>query len=79
MTELEDETTWIFNRFIDDKLRPDTSAFLASPIAVKSKILKVLQLLRCEMLDVPMITMYRKYEFQKELDENDIWTLFNLD
>jgi len=26
-----------------------------------------------------MITMYRKYEFTKDLTEEDVWTVFNLD
>jgi transcriptional accessory protein Tex/SPT6 len=36
-------------------------------------------MIRAEHLDIPMVTMYRKYEFQKELDESDVWTIFNLD
>ena len=26
-----------------------------------------------------MVTMYRKYEFRKELSEDDVWTVFQLD
>ena len=34
---------------------------------------------RNEHLDVPMITKYRRFEYMKELDEQDVWTIFNLD
>lgn len=34
---------------------------------------------RTEYLDVPMITKYRKFEYTKELDETDVWHIFNLD
>ena len=36
---------------------------------VKKKIQKVLRMFRIERLDIPMITRYRRYEYQKELDE----------
>jgi hypothetical protein len=36
-------------------------------------------MIRTEHLDIPMITMYRKYEFLKDLSEEDVWTVFNLD
>jgi hypothetical protein len=34
---------------------------------------------RIDHYDIPMITKYRKYEYQKDLDEKDVWTIFNLD
>jgi hypothetical protein len=34
---------------------------------------------RTEFLDIPMITKYRKFEYMKELDERDVWHIFNLD
>lgn len=46
---------------------------------IKRKITKLLGLFRQEYLDIPMITMYRKYEFAKDLSEEDVWTIFNLD
>ena len=46
---------------------------------VKKKIQKVLKMFRCEHLDIPMITRYRRYEYQKELDESDVWNIFRLD
>ncbi len=39
----------------------------------------MLSLFRQEHLDIPMITMYRKYEFTKDLTEEDVWTVFTLD
>lgn len=35
---------------------------------------------RCDQhFDIPMIARYRQYEFKPELDENEIWDIFNLD
>jgi len=30
-------------------------------------------------LDVPLIAKYRKYNYANELDEQDVWLVFNLD
>ena len=46
---------------------------------VKKKIQKVLRMFRIEHMDIPMITRYRRYEYQKELDEQDVWLIFKLD
>lgn len=45
----------------------------------KTKIYKVLSLLRCEMRDVPMIAKHRKMVYADELDEDSIWIIYNLD
>ena len=45
----------------------------------KAKIIKVLQMLRVKLYDVPMIAHYRKHEYSDELDEDSIWIIFNLD
>lgn len=45
----------------------------------KLKIIKVLQMLRCKLYDVPMIAHYRKHEYSDELDEASIWIIYNLD
>ncbi len=45
----------------------------------KAKIIKVLQMLRVKLLDVPLIAHYRKFEYADELDEESIWIIYNLD
>lgn len=46
---------------------------------MKQKITNVLRHFRISNYDIPFITKYRKYDFQKELSEQDVWTIFNLD
>jgi len=45
----------------------------------KSKIFRVLQLLRQKLYDVPMIAHHRKHEYSDELDEESIWIIYALD
>lgn len=40
---------------------------------VKDKIYRVIVMLRKEYRDVPSIIKYRKFNYQKELNEDDIW------
>jgi transcriptional accessory protein Tex/SPT6 len=68
------EADWIF-----DKLLPNMQNDQITPSNVKGKILKVLILIRQQHLDIPMICKYRRYEFMKELEEKDVWLIFNLD
>lgn len=32
-----------------------------------------------DYFDVPYITEYRKIDYMKELDADDVWAIFNLD
>ena len=34
---------------------------------------------RVELLDIPMICKYRKYEYAYDLDEDAVWYIFNFD
>jgi hypothetical protein len=43
------------------------------------KVLKVLKMIRIDLLDIPMICKYRKYEYAPELDEDAVWQIYNLD
>lgn len=43
------------------------------------KIKTVLNMIRKDYLDIPMIAKYRKYEYLYELNEDDIWQIFNLE
>jgi hypothetical protein len=45
----------------------------------KTKIFRVLHLLRSELRDVPMIAKHRKMQYADELDEESIWIIYNLD
>lgn len=49
----------------------------------RSKIFKVLELIRVKYQDVPMICKYRKYEYQffrnDALDEEIVWLIYNFD
>lgn len=46
---------------------------------VREKIFKVLKLFRVDLLDIPMIVKYRKYEYADDLDEEAVWHIYNLD
>ena len=45
----------------------------------KTKIFRVLQLLRQKLYDVPMIAHHRKHEYSDELDEESIWIIYAYD
>jgi hypothetical protein len=74
--ELAEEARWIFDRFTNERGRTD---FHQNRDVITKKIMKLLSLFRHEHLDIPMITMYRKYEFTKDLTEEDVWVVFTLD
>ena len=88
--EIHTEAEWIFDRLttytslkIDHETQRVDSEFNYSMLLrkkdAKAKIIKVLQMLRCKLYDVPMIAHYRKHEYSDELDEESIWIIFNLD
>lgn len=39
----------------------------------------IISLFRNEKNDIPYIVKYRRYVYQKELTESDVWTIFNYD
>lgn len=45
----------------------------------REKVYKVLKMFHCDLLDIPMICKYRKFEYAVELDEDAVWHIFNLD
>ena len=88
--ELIAEAEWVFDRLTTMcKLKIDVEkqtyeseysyAMLLRKKDAKSKIQKVLTILRCKLYDVPMIEHYRKHEYADELDEDAIWIIYNLD
>jgi len=74
--ELQKEAIWIFQRLVQDKNKEE---FTNNTDAIQNKIQRVLHLIRVEHLDVPMVATYRKYEYQKDLTDEDVWTIFDLD
>lgn len=77
----EDKTSAIDDPF--EKRTAETQKFkygkLLQQKDAKTKILKVLGLLRTECRDVPMIAKHRKMQYADELDEESIWIIYNLD
>ena len=66
----------MFNRLVDITQREE---LLQYEDAVKKKIQRVIEQIRKEYLDVQMIVKYRKYEYMKELSDQDVWIIFDLD
>ena len=64
------------DRLIKEK---STQSLVQNSEIVKQKILSILAFFRLDHFDIPMITMYRKYVFLKDLQEEDVWSVFNLD
>jgi transcriptional accessory protein Tex/SPT6 len=46
---------------------------------VKDSIKNVLLFMREQHYDVPFIARYRSYEYRRGLEEEDIWTIFQLE
>jgi transcriptional accessory protein Tex/SPT6 len=46
---------------------------------VKERIYKIIHQFRCDYMDIPYIAKYRKFEWSKELIEEDVWNILNLD
>jgi hypothetical protein len=74
--DIAHETEWIYHRLIDDTRREN---LLHYEDQVKTKISKVIKYFRKDYMDIPMIAKYRKYEYMRDLIEQDVWAIFNLD
>ena len=74
--DINRETEFIFNRLVELTNREE---LLQREDFVMKKIKTVLNMIRKDYLDIPMIAKYRKYEYQYELNEEDIWQIFNLE
>jgi len=73
---LQQEADWVFERLLEDPKKRD---LIINGAMAKKKIFKVLRMFRTEFYDIPMITKYRKFEYTKDLEEEDVWIIFNLD
>jgi hypothetical protein len=74
--DIQHETEFIFNRMLDIT---NSETLLSNEDSAKKKISLVLRMMRVEYLDIPMIAKYRKYQYMKEINEEDIWIIYNLD
>jgi len=45
----------------------------------KLKIARVLEMYKRECFDIPYIALYRKTEYEQELNSKDVWRIFELD
>ena len=71
--EIEKEADWIFEQI---KIQLSSVESISN---VRKKVLMVLEFLKKEFLDEPFIATYRRYVFEPELTDKDIWKLFELD
>lgn len=60
------------------KLRNEQDFFTYED-AVKEKIARILNFMRREYLDVPMIERYRKFDYGPTLNEEHVWLVASLD
>jgi transcription elongation factor SPT6 len=71
---LEFEKEWIFEKL---KLQNNNSEENFSNI--KKKIFTLLEYHKKKFLDIPYIVFYRKYIYETEMNQKDVWKLFELD
>ena len=77
--DLSVEAKWIYNIIID-QLESCKYVHTASKIQdIEKKINRVLKMVRCEYHDLPFITKYRMNELIPELEQKDVFTIFELD
>jgi len=74
--DIANEVEWIYSKLATNKVRNE---LVYKEQQVKFKIDKVLRDFRCEYKDIPFIVKYRKLIYKSELNEEDIWSIFNLD
>jgi transcriptional accessory protein Tex/SPT6 len=79
LLDLQEEAEWVLERLTSIPDSDNKYGKMIHAPDTRSKVLKVIKMFRCEMLDIPMIVKYRRYEYAVELDEDAIWHIFNLD
>lgn len=75
-SDIKKEVQWVWERLTYQKLN-DT--LIMNEHQAKLKIEAVIRNFRCNYMDIPYIAKYRKFEYLKELNEENIWQIFNLD
>ena len=84
--EINTEAEWVFDKLMQYaslKIDPEGNYMgpefkydmLLRKKDAKAKIIKVLTMLRKDLLDVPMIAAQRMFEYKDELDEDSIWII----
>ena len=71
---LELEKEWIF-----EKLKLQNNNSEENFPNIKKKILTLLEYHKKKFLDIPYIVFYRKYIYETEMNQKDVWKLFELD
>ena len=75
--DIQYEADYIYRRLLT--LHPYRNELSHNEDDIREKVKKILFFFRKDNLDVPFIAHYRKYEYGKNLTEEDVWTIFNLD
>lgn len=74
--DLMKEAQWIFDLIIGEtKYYQNIEKFGE----IKTKIFKVLKMFKKDKIDIPFINRYGRAELIPELEQKDVWRIFNLD
>jgi hypothetical protein len=77
--EFLEEPDWILERLTSLPDKDNKYGKMVHAKDMREKVIKVLKMIRVDLLDIPMICKYRKYEYALELDEDAVWLIYNLD
>ena len=78
--ELRKESEWVLDRLTC--MTGDTGKRYGKLLNLKDireKIFRVLKMFRIDLLDIPMIVKYRRYEYAEDIDEEAVWLIYNFD
>lgn len=73
--DLGKETEWIFNSIIVELKYQNRDKF----DEIKTKIQRVLKMFKKDKMDIPYINRYCRAKLIPELEQKDVWRIFNLD
>ena len=73
--DLVKESQWIFDIIIVELKQQNPDKFEE----IKMKIVRVLKMLKKDKMDIPYINRYCRAKLIPELEQKDVWRIFNLD
>ena len=73
--DLTKESQWIFNAIIVELKYQNPEKFEE----IKTKIQRVLKMFKKDKMDIPYINRYCRAKLIPELEQKDVWRIFNLD
>ena len=73
--DLTKESQWIFNAIIVELKYQNPDKFEE----IKTKIQRVLKMFKKDKMDIPYINRYCRAKLIPELEQKDVWRIFNLD